>query len=246
MHSHPHDALSQRAWVRIALWVSLSVLALWVLLHGQSDLYIAPNVRWTLWLAIAVSLVLATIDGYAAYAQHGWPLIPRVHAGSVNWRAASYGLLFAPFAIGLAIPPGVLGANSLSANDSVVTLLPAPALGNPATQIAPFNLLQLQDRLRGGALTVGSPVQVEGFVYHQRGLPMNTWLLVRFITPHCVAEAQPLALAIHFTGRAPPNNVWVRVAGTLNSATLNGRTDARLESTMLTPITIPLDPYLVY
>lgn len=246
MHTHTHDAPPQRAWVRVALWMSLSVLALWVLLHGQSNLYIAANVRWTLWLAITVSLVLAAVDGYAAYAQHGWPHMPRLTGGPVNWQTASYALLFTPFAIGLAVPPSVLGANSLLANDGVVTLLPAPALGNPAPQLAPFNLLQLQDRLRAGALATGSAVQVEGFVYHQHGLPAHTWLLVRFITPHCVAEAQPLAVVVAFAGPAPPDNSWVRVAGTLTSATVDGRTATRLESTTLTRIALPLDPYLVY
>ena len=254
-HSHAHApevATHGRAWLRVGMWVSLSLLALWVLLHGQTDRYIAPNVCWTLWLAIVVALALAAIECYIAWLR-GEKLpsaLDRLRHGQIGgWRGASYGILFIPFVAGILVVPSVLGADSILANDGVVTLLAAP-LQSDATQaitLASVNLLQLQDRLRTGAPLVGDTVRLTGFVYHQHGLPIDEWLLTRFITPHCVAEAQPIALLVQLpTGRAPPNNTWVTLTGILAATTLKGHAVALLTPKTLQTIATPPDPYLIY
>ena len=255
-HSQPHDhahadATQGRAWLRVGMWGSLSLLALWVLLHGQTDRYIAPNVRWTLWLAIVFALALALIEGYTAW-QRGEKLPPaleRLRDGQIGgWHSASYGILFIPFVAGVFVAPSLLGADSILANDGVVTLLAAP-MPNIAAQplTLDVSLLQLQDRLRTGAPLVGDTVRLTGFVYHQQGLPADEWLLTRFITPHCVAEAQPIALLVKLpTGRAPPNNTWVKLRGVLAATTLKGHAVALLTPQTLQTITTPPDPYLIY
>ncbi len=205
-HEHRHPA--GRPWLRVALWLSLSCLALWVLLHGQTNRYIAPNVAWTLWLAIIVAVTLAALDGYTAWARgnlprHAWERMRRQGIG--GWRNLADGIVFLPFVTGLMVVPSVLGAGSILANDGVVTLLAAP-VGTPATSQSAtmLSLLQLQDRLHAGMPLAGTAVEVVGFAFHQPGLPSDEWLLTRFITPHCVAEAQPIALVVrHAGGRAP-------------------------------------------
>ena len=256
-HNHAHDhtpwaAPSGRAWLRVGLWLSLSGVALWVLLHGQTDRYINPNVRWTLWLAIIVALVLASVESYTAW-QRGEKLAPGLqrllNRQIGGWRGASYGILFIPFVAGIFVAPSLLGADSILANDGVVTLLAAP-LPNVAASplmITSMNLLQLQDRLRTGAPLVGDTVRLTGFVYHQRGLPVDEWLLTRFITPHCVAEAQPIALLVKLpTGRAPPNNTWETLTGILAATTLKGHAVALLTPKVVQTIPTPPDPYLIY
>lgn len=267
--SHTHFVPAGRPWLRAGVWLSLGLLALWVLIGGHSDLYIAANVRWTLWLATTASLVLASIDGYIAW-QRG------DHLGDVparlrrlawrRWQTTSYGVLFAPLVIGILVPPLILGAGSILAHDGVVTLIPAPqgpvmqtaltqlSQAKVPTPIVEMSLLQLQDRVRAGAPLAGTPVTLLGFVYHQPGLPTGDVLLTRFITPHCVAEAQPLALVMRQPETAsvgskllmPHDNNWVRVTGTLADGTAQGQAVAVLAISALTPMATPLDPYLIY
>ncbi len=241
---------AERAWLRVAAWLSFSAVALWVLLRGQSDLYIAPNVRWTLWLAVLVALAIATLDGYAAWLCGSRPpLVSQVFALARERRALSYGLVFLPFLFGLAIPPAVLGTDSVLGNESAITMLAAP--GSGATRTTPplltLNLLQLQDRLQAGSLFVGAQVAVAGFAVHPPDLPAHEWLLVRFITPHCVAEAHPLGLLIQQTsGAAPLNDAWVIVRGELSQGRDQGHAVALLQVQQVTRINRPLDPYLIY
>lgn len=250
-HEHAQAHPAGRAWLRVALWVSLSLVALWVLLHGQANRYIAPNVAWTLWLAIIVALTLAALDGYTAWARGDFPLAAFARLRQVapsDWRSLAYGVVFLPCITGLLIAPSVLGAQSILANDGVVTLVPAPAQGSSASHaVGDISLLQLQDRVRAGVPMLGLSAQVVGFVFHQPGLPKGEWLLTRFITPHCVAEAQPIALVVQGGAeRAPPDNTWVRLTGVLSSGVVNGHSVAILTPTTEATITTPHDPYLIY
>jgi len=167
--------------------------------------------------------------------------------------------LFTPFIIGLFVPPLVLGAGSILSHDGVVTFIPAPHAAATSSTISTnvpitIDLLQLQDRMRAGASLQGTPITIEGFVYHQPGLPAQESLLARFITPHCVAEAQPLALVLrlpdgtiqHPQPHLPANNIWVHVTGTLSAGSANGQTASVLDISSLATMAIPLDPYLVY
>lgn len=264
---HEHDTPAGRPWLRAGVWSSLGLLALWVLIGGHSDLYIAANVRWTLWLAAAASIALGGIDGYGAWRRGDHPRAIPARLRRMawqRWQTTSYGVLFAPLMIGLLVPPFVLGAGSILAHDGVVTLIAAPQ--EPSTQATPaqqagapaaaaeMSLLQLQDRVRAGAPLAGAPLTLVGFVYHQPGLPAGDVLLTRFITPHCVAEAQPLALVMRQPAdvapgqslRLPHDNDWVRVTGTLAGGTARGQSVAMLTVNALTPLATPLDPYLIY
>ncbi len=247
-HAHQHPPTG-RAWLRVSLWLSLSLLALWVLLHGQTTRYIAPNVAWTLWLAVLVALTLAALDGYSAWARGDLPLpawerLRRFDIG--GWRNLGYAIAFLPFITGIVVAPSVLGAGSILANAGVVTLLPAPVQGDATPpNVAALSLLQLQDRLRAGAPLASATVV--GFAFHQPGLPGGEWLLTRFITPHCVAEAQPIALVVRAaSGRAPPDNTWLRLTGPLTAGVVNGRSVAILVPTTQATIAAPRDPYLIY
>lgn len=252
-----------RAWLRVAAWLSLCAVALWVLLRGQSDLYMAANVRWTLWLAVLASLGIAGLDGYAAWRhgarlslpRAGWfggrrlLMLPGWLAAKQRRRGASYALVFLPMAVGIAIPPAIFGTQSVLDNASAVTLLAPPALAQAALPATPrvLSLLQLQDHLQGGALPAGSLVRVSGFVVHLNDLPPHAWLLVRFITPHCVAEAHPLAVLVQQTsGKTIPNDTWVTVTGALHSGTAEGQLAAIIADPQIAAIAMPLDPYLVY
>lgn len=246
-HTHAHDFTDVpvddgRAWLRVALWLSLCLLAVSILAGGHSNLYIAPNIRWTIWLALVASLAIATLDGYTAW-QRGdrlrvqWP---------GEWHGCANIVRFAPLAIGVLVPPALLGAGSLAAHDAAIALVGAPHAADSAVATAPttLNLLQLQGRGEAGSLVSGEMLQVTGFAYHQSGLPAGTWLLTRFVTPHCVAEAQPIALLVRGTG--PPDNAWVTISGALSGANVNGHTVALLVDQRLVRIAIPLDPYLIY
>ncbi len=252
-HTHAPEAPG-RAWLRAALWVALSALALWVLLRGDMTRYIAPNVAWTLWLAIIAALAMAALEGYVAWRRDDrlFAAVARLQRG--GWRnlaprSWSLSIIFVPVIAGILVTPAVLDAQSILANDGVVTLLPAPRHGSAMPSATPMqiSLLQLHDRLQAGAPLSGATVRLTGFVFHRSDLPTGEWLLTRFITPHCVAEAQPIALVVN-TGaiRAPPDDIWVTLTGTLASGTAMGHTQAVLTVTALQRIATPPDPYLIY
>jgi len=256
-HDHDHVGPPGRAWLRVAVWISLSIVALWVLLGNHSSLYVAANVRWTLWIASIFSLGLAMIDGYIAYLRGDLPVdIPaRLQRISfMQWRTASFGILFLPLAIGLAIPPATLDAGSILAHSGVITQLPQPHEATALSSLIStkeLTLLQAQTDLQHGTITQGQHVQLRGFVYHQAGLAPHTALLVRFITLHCVAEAQPLAIVMSDEAKPavafPATNRWVDVTGTLTvGANASGQSVAAIAVDTVTVIAVPPDPYLVY
>jgi uncharacterized repeat protein (TIGR03943 family) len=248
MHHHHEN----RVWLRVAVWLSWCSIAAWVLLRGQSDLYIAPDVRWTLWLAIAVSLIIAALDGYSAWQYGIRPPVPRQLLDLLHERPNwSYGLVFLPFLFGIGIPPAVLGTESVLGNESAVTLMSAPLRSevgsSKAERAFTVNLLQLHDQLQAGLISNGSQVQVSGFIVHWQDLPADTWMLVRFITPHCVAEAHPLGLLIHQTGSmALRDDTWVTVTGIINGGSQQGHSVGIIQSPQVKRIDRPVDPYLIY
>ncbi len=249
---HSHADPPGRAWLRVALWLSLCVVALWVLLGGKTDLYIAPNVRWTVWLAVIVSFVLALADGAAALERGIVPALAWLPGGRFRPDLA---LLFLPCALGILVPPLTLGASSILAHEVVITYVhapaPAPNLPNgtnmPPGRVQIASILQLQYQTAHNQLATGSTVQVTGFALHRSDLPTGTWLLIRFVTPHCMAEAQPLGLLIRAGPgeSAPRDNAWVTVVGPVTAATMNGASIAVLQPATWEAIATPPDPYLI-
>jgi uncharacterized repeat protein (TIGR03943 family) len=242
-----------RAWLRVAAWLSLCAVALWILVRGQSDLYIAPNVRWTIWLAILAALLLAGLDAYTAWRRGERPRVLLAWLAQMRRSrlVASYALVFLPCVTGVALPPAILGSGSISA--AAVTLLAAPTeaassatTGVPGTVLA-LSLLQAHDRLQTGSLMTGARVQMSGFVAHLSDLPAGTWLLARFVTPHCVAEAYPIGVLVRpGAGASFKDGAWVTVTGALTRISAQGRTVALLAAPQITHIAMPPDPYLIY
>ncbi len=249
---HVHADPPGRAWLRVALWLSLCVVALWVLLGGKSDLYIAPNVRWTVWLAVIASIVLALADGAAALERGVVPAFTWMSGGRLRPDLA---LLFLPCALGILVPPLTLGASSILAHDVVIAYVHAPSMAPdhvvgaiaPPNEVHTASILQLQYQAAHNQLVAGSTIQVTGFALHRSDLPAGTWLLVRFVTPHCMAEAQPVGLLIRTGpgGSAPTDNTWVTVAGPITAATINGDGVAVVQPATLQAIATPPDPYLI-
>jgi uncharacterized repeat protein (TIGR03943 family) len=185
----------------------------------------------------------------------------------LSWGTRALALLFAlPVALGIFCPPVVLGAASIALREANVTMIYAP--GNARTHTAAplhTDLLQLQALAQtagqsrmgmggssaggGHAILQGQEVNLIGFVYHRPDLPAGTFLLTRFITPHCVAEAQPLAILVRAApaqAAALKDDTWLRVQGALTGAELNGSAVAELDHIQAERIAPPADPYLIY
>jgi uncharacterized repeat protein (TIGR03943 family) len=182
-------------------------------------------------------------------------------AAPTSWVGHALLLLFAlPIALGIFVPPVVLGATSIALREANITMIHAPGTGIARRSVLLHtDLLHLQALAQqtsqfphsGGrsALLRGQQIDLIGFVYHQSDLPPDTFLLTRFITPHCVAEAQPLAILVRVTpaqASALKDNIWLHVYGTLTGTALNGHAVAELISVYAKRIPAPADPYLVY
>lgn len=252
-HCH-HPVATHRAWLRAAVWASLSFLGLWVLLAGHTDLYIAPNIDWTLELAVPVALSMTIIDGYSAWQnavtiKHLPALLKDIPHASL--AELFQGILFLPFLLGCSIGPSVLNARSLANNDSVISYVAAPSqmqIASASVQPQQFNLLQLRDHMSNHLVPVDTQIATTGFIYNLQNLPNGDVLLVRFITLHCMAEAQPIAIVMHVssTMHIPANNTWVHVTGRITAGSAQGQSVAVMNITTLQMIAQPRDPYLIY
>jgi len=247
----------RRALVRAAVWLGMSLMAGDILLGGHSDLYFSPSIAWTVAAAAIAALGLGLIQGIAAYQRvaHAHPHTAATATSAARVGRALAALFVLPVALGIFSPPVVLGAASIALREANVTMIPAPGT-TPAPPGAPLHtdLLQLQALVQntsqsGHSSLRGRLVDLVGFVYHRPDLPAGAFLLTRFITPHCVAEAQPLAILVHVApsqATALKDDTWVQVQGRLAGTELNGRTIAELNATAVGPIQPPDDPYLIY
>lgn len=91
----------------------------------------------------------------------------------------------------------------------------------------------------------GQKVSVEGFIIHLPDLPDNYLNIARFVITCCAADAYPVGLPVKLTGNrsAYPPDKWFRVEGQMITETLNNKRQLVIDSTKLTEIPTPANPY---
>lgn len=89
--------------------------------------------------------------------------------------------------------------------------------------------------------------RVLGFVYHQYGIPANSFVLTRYVTPHCAAEAHALGILLTSSNADSfADDQWVWVVGTTDRAMLNGKEVPVIKAITIQPASEPADPYIIY
>jgi uncharacterized repeat protein (TIGR03943 family) len=92
----------------------------------------------------------------------------------------------------------------------------------------------------------GDGVKLEGFVLHPADLPDNYLLIARFVITCCAADIYPVGLPVLLQGsRAQyPVDQWIRLEGSMTTATLNGQRKAVIQPKTIVPIPQPKNPYI--
>jgi uncharacterized repeat protein (TIGR03943 family) len=195
--------------VVLACWAALFW---WLLLSQRSALYLSSRTDWVVPLG-AVCLTIAAL---------GRLVTARTLAPEELTRRAAWGLglLLVPVVAVAVLPPKSLGAYAASRRSSFVGAGFQTSAGDIAS--GDLSLLDLAGAARSPesmeALTrrAGTDVSFVGFVVRDRGMPVDEFLLTRFIVSCCAADA--LSVQVRVVG-VPPGKFaeddWVKVTGAM-------------------------------
>lgn len=230
------------------VWLVASICIGKVILTGQANLYFSDQMAYLVGIAGILSL---GISYYFLKLSHPFQVSKHIFTSK---SSLPYGVFCIGIIVLAFIPSTVLGAGSLSATGSQVTLIPSSKIlnqNNPsaASPAVDTDLLHLQhSALTGSAEYDGKSVTITGFTYREPGLSPSEFLLVRYITPHCVAEAQPLGIVVDdkISQSTTKDNTWIQVTGNLQSDQVMGQKVLELNAISITSIKVPASPYLIY
>jgi uncharacterized repeat protein (TIGR03943 family) len=184
----------------------------WLLLSGRTALYLSSRTAWVVPLG-AIILTIATL-GRLITARSSR------NEGISRRQAWGLGLLLIPVVAIAALPPTTLGAYAASRRSSFIGAGFETSVEDLATGQLTLIDLAGATRSRSGmrALTqrAGAEVNLVGFVVRDRGMPVDEFMLTRFIVSCCAADA--LSVQIRVVG-APPGQFkeddWVKVSGSM-------------------------------
>jgi len=93
----------------------------------------------------------------------------------------------------------------------------------------------------------GRQFRVLGFVYRKYGLPGSSFILTRYVTPHCSAEAHALGVLLQNSkADSYADDQWLWVTGTVDRITIEGKEVPVIKATSIQPATEPDVPYIIY
>jgi uncharacterized repeat protein (TIGR03943 family) len=184
----------------------------WLLLSDRTALYLSSRTDWVVPLG-AIILTIATV---------GRLMTARTsHTESLGrGQAWGLGLLLIPVVAIAALPPSTLGAYAASRRSNFI----GAGFETSAKDISTGELTLVDlagaTRSRSGMRALseraGTEVSLVGFVVRDKGMPVDEFLLTRFIVSCCAADA--LSVQIRVLG-VPPGQFqeddWVQVTGSM-------------------------------
>lgn len=91
----------------------------------------------------------------------------------------------------------------------------------------------------------GQKANVIGFVYHDSRLAKDEFLVGRFALSCCVADATAIGMIVKSEKSASfADNSWVRVAGTVSAAQIDGKNIPSITAEEIDQVSEPEQPYL--
>ena len=174
--------------------------------------------------------------------------LPAAGPPASAWRLF---ILALPLLLGLLVPAHPLESSAL-ANKGINSAATIAGAGSAAAWIRPDrdmpNLLDwvrisyAEDNPRDLA---GQRADVIGFVYHDRGLPPDEFILARFVANCCAAEAAGVGLRVRWPNAAAlEDDTWVRVRGLVQGGTYAGQPIPVVVAEQVEGIEAPAQPYL--
>jgi putative membrane protein len=165
--------------------------------------------------------------------------------------SANLWFMLVPLLIGVLIPSRPLNSSALDAKGFNTS---APLVsGDSSAQLFEtdseerniLDWLKLFNYERDVSKFYGQKASVIGFVYFDKALNKNQFLVSRFIVACCSADAYALGMAVNWGEAAVlKQDSWVLVKGTVNSVTLNGVVVPLIEADSVQSVPEPEQPYL--
>lgn len=222
-------------------------LVLYSKLHsGAIAFYVSRRFIWLIWGASLTLQLLGIIQWIRllvmdpakveSFDTHGLPV----------W---SYAAILVPILLGTFIPHQPLGAGtvknrgltsvvSVSKKTSVLAL-PRPAERDIVDWMRSF------DSNPDPEVFDGQPVDVTGFVYHNPRLPVDQFMIARFLITCCVADASAVGLPVRYKEACKlKQDTWVRVKGVSLSGEVMGESMPIILAGEVKVVHQPEDPYL--
>lgn len=232
------EKLSRLILGLIPIFVLIAILdaLVWLITSDTYTAYLHPR----FWLFLLIGTVI--LAGFIAALMLGRLAPPGGSTGEILSRAIVMlmPLLFLYTAFGQG-----MGGHALSKKfvgnelelPYVFTDDPPPEEGDESGTDKQLTLLQINQQM---ATLQGKRVSTEGFVYADANMPADQLMLFRFAMFCCAADTTPIWLFVKKEGLGTfePES-WVRAAGVLEIASLNGKTVPVIMADTLTQIPPP-------
>lgn len=237
MHEHTDMRWSPYRLLTALVLGAWAGLFWWLLLSDRTALYLSSRTDWVVPLG-GIILTIAALGRLVTARSSRLEELTRKQAWGL-------GLLLIPVVAVAALPPGTLGAYAASRRSSFV----GAGFETSAQDLATGDLTLIDlagaTRTRAGMRALseraGSEVRLTGFVVKDRGMPVDEFLLTRFIVSCCAADA--LSVQIRVVG-APPGkfeeDAWVEVTGAMYPL---GQ-DIVVQASDVTRVERPAHPYI--
>jgi uncharacterized repeat protein (TIGR03943 family) len=219
----------------LAAWAVFFAL-LWA--TGDSDRFLGSRTQWIVpFGAVVLGLaVLAYGYGYLRSRPRGPRLTLR--------EASGLFAMLVPLAAVALVPHAALGSYAASRRGTgsfFMSVRPAPP---PKPADASFLDIRIsegdQTYAEQAGIRPGLRVRLLGFVTGSKDVPAGTFEIARFYISCCIADAQ--AVGVPVVGRAPKDDTWLSVTGTLQK---RGKRYV-VEPTRVTRVKEPAQPYLSF
>jgi putative membrane protein len=237
---------SLQAYVLLAICLFLAAK----LISGKLSLYI--NLRFaplTVFAIIALVLMTYALIRTPKAKLHEDDDHHHEHTHSFSFYR--FLLLLLPVLIGFLIPARPLDAAAASTRGVNVS---APMVGS-ASQTHPFeeaadqrNILdwiRIFNSETDLSPYLGQTAHVIGFVYKDKRLTENQFLVSRFVITCCSADASAIGMVVNWDqASALSENTWVNVKGAVKSYQLDDQPIPFIEAVSVEPVDQPNPPYL--
>jgi uncharacterized repeat protein (TIGR03943 family) len=248
----PRRALPWQALTDAAMLLLWGAMLLRFTVTGKLYLLLHPDYMWLAHLAMVLLLAMGVARlvqiwvsyrrGQVVRSQEHIALLPRQVSVGLLIAIAIFGLIYTPrpFASETAFQRGI--------TDVLGQTRSRPqrfSLGGDSAERTIVDWVRTLNVYPEPDAYAGQAAQVTGFVTHIPGWPEEYVMISRFVLTCCAADAYPVGLPVLLppgTPRPAPDT-WLEVAGTMETATLDGRRQLTIGSATLTEIPQPRTPY---
>ncbi|WP_027085601.1 TIGR03943 family putative permease subunit [Cohnella panacarvi] len=261
-------------FLRSFILASFALFIVYLVRTDNLDLYIAARMQWLVkctalgMYVVAAHQLYRTLQALSGNRSHARDCCDdHTHDMPSSWRTGLllYGWFVLPLALALLIPNGLLGSAMAAAKGvqfqaGQIVMPESPSdpflrsFAKYGQELSKQDPIRVQDDRFIETLTaldlykqafIGRTVQIQGFVYRERGMNNRQFSVTRFAMSCCSADAYPYGILVKDDNAySIEENEWVSVTGTLSLASYNGIEAIQLVANDIRYIQPPDNPYV--